>query len=79
MVEHRGGEADTRPGLAALLTVNKVTLFRRRHGAVPGLFYSCGVLLGTLLRAVAGQRTARASVAALLFPSHRISSLAELR
>jgi N-acetylglucosaminyl-diphospho-decaprenol L-rhamnosyltransferase len=79
VVEHKGGDSGTRPGLAALLTVNKVTLFRRRHGAVSGLFYSCGVLLGTLLRAVAGQRTARASVAALLFPSHRITSLAELR
>ena len=32
VVEHVGGECSTRPGLAALLTVNKVELFRRRHG-----------------------------------------------
>jgi N-acetylglucosaminyl-diphospho-decaprenol L-rhamnosyltransferase len=79
VVEHKGGDAGTKPGLAALLTVNKVTLFRRRHGAVGSMLYSVGVLLGNLLRAATGQRTARASVTALLFPSHRISSLAELR
>jgi GT2 family glycosyltransferase len=79
VVEHKGGESGTRPGLAALLTVNKVTLFRRRHGALSGLAYSGSVLLGTFFRAVAGQRTARASLAALLLPSHRIHSLAELR
>ena len=79
VVEHKGGEAAVKPGLAALLTVNKVTLFRRRHGVVRGIAYSGSVLLGTLFRAVAGRRTARASVAALLLPSRRIHSLAEMR
>jgi len=79
VVEHKGGESGTRPGLAALLTVNKVALFRRRHGLIRGLAYSGSVLLGMCFRAAAGQRTARASVAALLFPSRRIRSLAELR
>lgn len=79
VVEHKGGESGTRPSLAALVTVNKVALFRRRHGRVSGLAYSGSVLLGTLFRAAAGHRTARASLSALLFPSHRIHSLAELR
>jgi len=79
VVEHKGGEADTRPGLAALLTVNRVTLFKRRHGAAKGLAYSAGILLGTAFRAAAGRSTARASLAALLFPSRRINSLAQLR
>jgi len=79
VIEHRGGEADTKPALAALLTVNKVRLFRRRHSRIAGQAYAAGVLLGALLRAAAGQRTARASAAALLLPSRRITSLAQLR
>jgi GT2 family glycosyltransferase len=79
VVEHRGGEAATKPGLAALLTVNRVKLFQRRHGATRGVTYAAGVLLGTAFRAAAGQATARASLAALVFPSRRITSLAQLR
>jgi GT2 family glycosyltransferase len=79
VIEHKGGESGTRPCLAALLTVNKVRLFRSRHGAVSGLAYSGSVLLGNVFRAAAGHPTARASVAALLLPHRRIRSLAELR
>jgi N-acetylglucosaminyl-diphospho-decaprenol L-rhamnosyltransferase len=79
LVEHRGGESGTRPSLAALLTVNKVRLFRRRHGRVAGVAYTLGVTIGLLGRAAVGQRTARASLVALLVPSHRITSLAEVR
>ncbi len=78
VVEHVGGESDTRPSLAALLTVNKVRLFRSRHGNGSGHAYHACVLLGMLLRAALGQRTARASAAALLLPSRRVASLAEL-
>jgi N-acetylglucosaminyl-diphospho-decaprenol L-rhamnosyltransferase len=79
VIEHKGGESDIRPGLAALLTVNRVTLFKRRHGVAEGLAYAAGMLLGTAFRAAAGRSTARASLAALLFPSRRITSLAQLR
>ncbi len=79
VVEHQGGESGTRPSLAALLTVNKVRLFRRRHGGLAGRAYAVGVLLGMLVRAAVGQPTARASAAALLLPSRRITSLTELR
>ena len=52
--------------LAALLVVNKVRLFRRRHGAGRG----CGLLPrrrwpGEAVRALAGRPTSRASLAAL--------------
>jgi N-acetylglucosaminyl-diphospho-decaprenol L-rhamnosyltransferase len=79
VVEHKGGESGTRASLAALLTVNKVKLFRRRHSRVEGHVYTAGVLLGMLVRAATGSHTARASVASLLFPSRRITSLAQLR
>lgn len=79
VIEHKGGEADTRPDLAALLTINRVRLFKRRHGAISGLAYAAALTLGVALRAAAGQRTARAALAALVFPSRRITSLAELQ
>jgi len=79
VLEHRGGESGTSPSLAAMMAVNRVVLFRRRHGSVAGLAYAAGVVLGTAFRAAAGRATARASLAALLFPSRRVTSLAQLR
>jgi N-acetylglucosaminyl-diphospho-decaprenol L-rhamnosyltransferase len=77
-VDHRGGESSTKPQLAALETVNKVRLYRTRHGRSASTAYWLAVLFGTSLRALAGRRTAQASVAALLSPSRRITSLDEL-
>ena len=79
MVNHRGGESATNPGLAALLIVNKVRFYRSRHGRAASIAYWLAVLLGASLRAVAGSRVAKASIAALLRPSHRITSLEQLR
>lgn len=78
VVEHRGGESGTHPGLAALLVVNKVTLYRRRNGRPRSAAYFLAVLLGESIRALTGRRTSRATVIALLRPSRRIASLAEL-
>jgi N-acetylglucosaminyl-diphospho-decaprenol L-rhamnosyltransferase len=78
VVEHIGGESGTNPALAALLVVNKVRLFRRRRGQPAATVYYLVILLGQTVRAVAGRRTARAAVAALLRPSRRPRSLAEL-
>lgn len=78
VIEHKGGESAVRPDLAALLTVNRVRQFRKRHGVTRGFVYGAGLALGMAIRAAAGQRTARASLAALLFPSRRITSLAQL-
>jgi GT2 family glycosyltransferase len=75
VVEHIGGEAKTSPMLAALLTVNRVRLFRRRRGRVASAGFYLAVLLGEAMRAAAGRRTARASVVALLRPSRRLRAL----
>lgn len=78
VIEHRGGEYDATPGLAALLMVNKVDLFRRRHGSMRGLVYRGVLLAGLLVRAALGGRSARAGAAALVLPSRRITSLSQL-
>ena len=77
-VIHKGGDSGTNPALAALLTVNKVKLYRRRHNRVDSVVYSFAVFLGEAIRALAGRKTAQASVAALLLPSRRVTSLAEI-
>ncbi|MFI6921728.1 glycosyltransferase family 2 protein [Nonomuraea spiralis] len=75
VVEHIGGEAKTSEMLAALLTVNRVRLFRRRRGRIATAGFYLAVLLGEAIRAAAGRRTARASVVALLRPSRRLRAL----
>jgi GT2 family glycosyltransferase len=75
IVEHIGGESGTNPMLAALLTVNRVRLFRNRHGAFRGAGYFAAVVLGELVRAIAGRRTSRAALVALLRPSKRLRTL----
>lgn len=77
VVEHVGGDARTNPKLAALVVVNKVALFRRRHAAVASLSFYLAVLLGESLRAMMGRRIARATVAALLRPVSRARVLAD--
>jgi GT2 family glycosyltransferase len=75
VVEHIGGESSTSPMLAALLTVNKVRLFRQRHSRVAALAYYLAMLLGVTARAIAGRPTARASLIALTRPSRRMTVL----
>jgi N-acetylglucosaminyl-diphospho-decaprenol L-rhamnosyltransferase len=71
VVEHIGGDSGTNPMLAALLVANKVELFRRRRGAPASWAYFAAVTLGEAVRAAAGRRTSRASVAALISRSRR--------
>ncbi|MEV5893136.1 glycosyltransferase family 2 protein [Nonomuraea fuscirosea] len=75
VIEHIGGASGIDPVLASLLVVNKVRLFRRRHGPVRGTAYYVAVLAGEAVRALAGRRTSRASVVALLRPSRRMTAL----
>jgi GT2 family glycosyltransferase len=74
-VTHLGGESDTSPMLYSLLTVNRVRLFKQRRGTLAAVPFFLGITLGELLRALAGRRTSRAALAALLLPSHRIREL----
>lgn len=76
VMEHLSGDAfTTNPVLNALLAVNKVRVFQRRHGRLGGLAYHAAITLGAALRAAAGSRTARAAVLALLVPSRRLRVL----
>jgi GT2 family glycosyltransferase len=75
VIEHIGGESSTNPMLAALLTVNKVRLFRQRRGRLASLAYYLAVVLGVTLRTVAGRRTSRAALVALVRPSRRLTAL----
>jgi GT2 family glycosyltransferase len=74
--QHIGGESDTNPTLASLMTVNKVVLFRRRHNRLQSAAYFAAVTVGECIRAVTGRRTSRASAMALLRPSRRVRELA---
>ncbi|TDE41353.1 glycosyltransferase family 2 protein [Nonomuraea mesophila] len=74
-IEHIGGDSGVNPTLAALLVVNKVRLYRRRHGRASGAAYFLAVLAGEAVRALAGRRTSRACVVALLRPSRRMTAL----
>ncbi|MEV0830809.1 glycosyltransferase family 2 protein [Nonomuraea rubra] len=75
VIEHIGGDSGVNPMLASMLVVNKVRLYRRRHGPVRGTAYYLAVLAGEAVRALAGRRTSRASVAALVRPSRRVTVL----
>jgi len=74
--EHIGGDSTTSPMLASLLTVNRVTLFRRRHGRLRAAAFYAAVVTGEGIRTLLGRRTARASFVALVRPSRRIRELA---
>jgi GT2 family glycosyltransferase len=65
---HLGGDSQVSPRLWSLLTVNRVRLYRRRHGAVATACFRAAVLLRETSRAALGRRASRAAVAALLRP-----------
>lgn len=72
---HIGGESRTNPMLAALLSVNRVRLYRRRHRTIAGFSYYVAITFGEALRAAAGRQTSRAALGALLFRSRRLHVL----
>jgi N-acetylglucosaminyl-diphospho-decaprenol L-rhamnosyltransferase len=63
---HLEGEANTDPRLWATLTVNRVRLFRRRHGRVHSWAFWAVALVSESLRCIGGRQTSRAAVRALL-------------
>lgn len=64
-----GGSADN-PGLWRLLVVNRVRLYRRRHGRVAAAVFWAVVVGREASRALLGKRTSRAALRALLSPSY---------
>ncbi|MGI5950231.1 MAG: glycosyltransferase [Brooklawnia sp.] len=67
VVAHPGGEMSRSPWLWSLVTVNRVRLYRKRHGVLPGAVYWVVVFFNEALRAALGRPTHRAAVKALLF------------
>lgn len=65
-VTHLRGDSATDGYLWALLTFNRVRLYRRRHSRPSTLLYWCAVLLRESLRAALGKRPNRSAVTALL-------------
>lgn len=66
---HLEGDSGTSPGLWRLLVLNRVRLYRRRHGRVLAAGFWAAVLVREATRAVIGRPTNRAAVRALLSPA----------
>jgi N-acetylglucosaminyl-diphospho-decaprenol L-rhamnosyltransferase len=66
---HLEGESKQSPPLWSLLMVNRVRLYRRRHGRVATGAYRASLALRECSRAATGNRASRAALAALLRPS----------
>lgn len=66
---HLEGQSQSSPQLWALLTINRVRLYRRRHGLPATAGFWLAVLLRELSRATLGRRTSRRAAANLLRPS----------
>jgi GT2 family glycosyltransferase len=66
---HLEGDSRVSPRLWALLTVNRVRLYRRRHSLVGASAYWAVLLLRELSRAAVGKPQSRMATRALLSPS----------
>ncbi|OKK23045.1 glycosyl transferase family 2 [Streptomyces sp. CB00455] len=63
---HLGGDSRVSPRLWTLLTLNRVRLYRRRHGAAATAAFRAAVLLRETSRAALGRPASRAAARALL-------------
>jgi GT2 family glycosyltransferase len=75
-VVHRGGEANVEPRLFALLTVNRVRLYRKYHGAVATACFWAAVLVHVGVRALAGSTVHRVGCRALFRAPSRTAATA---
>ncbi|GAA2150924.1 glycosyltransferase family 2 protein [Kitasatospora kazusensis] len=66
---HLEGDSEVSPRLWTLLTLNKVRLYRRRHGLPAAALFWAATLLRELSRGLLGHRRSRRAAAALLSPS----------
>ncbi|MEV5846282.1 glycosyltransferase family 2 protein [Streptomyces sp. NPDC051985] len=65
---HLGGDSQVSPRLWTLLTLNRVRLYRRRHGPLATAAFRAAVLLRETSRAALGRPAGRAAAAALARP-----------
>jgi N-acetylglucosaminyl-diphospho-decaprenol L-rhamnosyltransferase len=75
-VMHRGGEGNVAPRLFALLTVNRVRLYRKYHGALASSCFWFAVLLHVGVRALAGSAVHGAALRALFRAPSRTAATA---
>ncbi|APU42852.1 glycosyltransferase family 2 protein [Streptomyces sp. TN58] len=68
---HLGGDSQVSPRLWTLLTLNRVRLYRRRHGFAAGTAFRAAVLLRESSRAALGRPASLAAARALAGPSAR--------
>jgi GT2 family glycosyltransferase len=65
---HLGGDSQVSPRLWTILTLNRVRLYRRRHGPLATAAFRTAVLLRETSRAALGRPAARAAAKALATP-----------
>jgi N-acetylglucosaminyl-diphospho-decaprenol L-rhamnosyltransferase len=65
VVTHYQGESHSSAQLWTMLTLNRLRLYARRHGALRRMAFWAGLLVGEALRAGAGRTTSRHATAAL--------------
>jgi len=66
---HLEGDSGQSPRLWALLNINRVRLYRRRHGVALAMLYWTALVLREGSRALMGRRVSRAAIGALLSPT----------
>jgi N-acetylglucosaminyl-diphospho-decaprenol L-rhamnosyltransferase len=71
VVEHLRGQSGTSDALHSMMVLNRVRLYRRRHGLASSFCYYCLAILSELSWVARGSARSRAAVSALLRPSRR--------
>jgi GT2 family glycosyltransferase/glycosyltransferase involved in cell wall biosynthesis len=66
---HGGGDLVSDPRLWSLRAVNRVRLYRRRHGRLKGAAFRCAAAIFEARRALLGDHVSRAALGALRSPS----------
>ena len=79
LVTHLGGASRTSPQLHATLTLNRIRCFRKHNPSWSVPLFASAVWLKQLLRALRGDRAARAALQAFVRPSTRHPDLLRMR
>lgn len=66
VVRHPGGEMSSSPWLWSILAVNRVRLYRSRHGRIASVAYWLTVFANESVRGLMGRKTNRAAAVALI-------------
>ena len=79
VVEHVGKHSGWNANLHTIETINRVRLYRRRHGRAPSTLFWALTLAGEAAKGVRGDAGHRQAAVALLRPSRRPAQLGRLR